>query len=314
MRGGTVFAVSEHMTQPRLILPGTTYLVTRNTLGGRHLFRPDSHINRVFMYCLFACARQLDIEVHAAVLMSTHEHLVVTDPTGRISVFLCRFHRLVAKCTQVLRGWKENVWEHRDCSVVALLSPQAVLREMAYTMANPAKDHLVTRAKEWPGVHTRLRDLKGRTISVRKPDAYFRRQNKRYPVALNASFSLPRVLVEHYGKQGAIDAIATQVSRFEMEAARQRLSRGTRVLGANAAQRSSPYRCTVGSRPARGRNPHFAVGTGQARLFAWAAARLKAFRRAYRKAYDRWKQGEHSQLFPAGTFWMKYAHSAVVAT
>jgi hypothetical protein len=32
------------------------------------------------------------------VLMSTHEHLIVTDPLGRSPLFLRELHRLVALC------------------------------------------------------------------------------------------------------------------------------------------------------------------------------------------------------------------------
>ena len=125
------------MTQPRMIVPGSSYLITRRTRDRVHLFRPDRRMNQVFLYCLFVSAEQLDIKVHAATLMSTHLHLVVTDPNGHVSVFLSRFHRLLAKCTQILRGWKGPVFEDTDASIVALLSPEAIIQEMAYTTANP---------------------------------------------------------------------------------------------------------------------------------------------------------------------------------
>lgn len=76
------------MTQPRLVLPGDTVMVTRRTLHRHHLFRPDPAIRQLYLYTLAVCARQFGILVHAVTFMSTHEHLVVTDPTRRLPDFL----------------------------------------------------------------------------------------------------------------------------------------------------------------------------------------------------------------------------------
>jgi len=46
------------------------------------------------------------VQVHAICAMSTHLHLVVTDVRGVLPAFLQSFHRVEARCTQVLRGWK----------------------------------------------------------------------------------------------------------------------------------------------------------------------------------------------------------------
>ena len=67
------------MTQPRRVLPGDTVMVTRRTIRRHHLFRPDSAIRQLYVYTLAICARQFGILVHAVTLMSTHEHLIVTD-------------------------------------------------------------------------------------------------------------------------------------------------------------------------------------------------------------------------------------------
>jgi hypothetical protein len=48
--------------------------------------------------------------MHAVTLMSTHEHLVVTDTKGNLPDFLRRLHRLVALGTKVLRKWRTLRW------------------------------------------------------------------------------------------------------------------------------------------------------------------------------------------------------------
>ena len=44
------------MTQPRLVLPGSTVMVTRRTLRRHHLFRPDTAIRQLYPYTLAVCA------------------------------------------------------------------------------------------------------------------------------------------------------------------------------------------------------------------------------------------------------------------
>jgi hypothetical protein len=99
------------------------------------------------------------VRVHAITLMSTHEHLVVTDVRGRLPDFLRRLHRLVSLGTKVLRKWEGPTWDHERSSVVRLLTEQAILEKLAYVMANPVKAGLVHRAKDWPGLTVLAQEL-----------------------------------------------------------------------------------------------------------------------------------------------------------
>jgi len=60
-------------------------------------------IRQLFLYILGVCARRFGILMHAVTLMSTHEHVIVTDTKGRLPDFLRRLHRLVSLGTKVLR-------------------------------------------------------------------------------------------------------------------------------------------------------------------------------------------------------------------
>ncbi|MDH4283393.1 MAG: transposase, partial [Myxococcales bacterium] len=139
------------MTHPRLVLPGSTVMVTRRTLRRHHLFRPDPAIRQLYLYTLAVCAREFGVLVHGVTLMSTHEHLVLTDAQGRLPDFLRRLHRLVSLGTKVLRKWEGPTWDHERSSVVRLLTEQAMIEKLAYVAANPVKAGLVNSAKDWPG-------------------------------------------------------------------------------------------------------------------------------------------------------------------
>lgn len=95
-------------------------MITRRTLRRTHLLRPDRELNNLFVYCLAVASQRFAIRVHAAVLMSTHEHLIVTDTRGQLPRFLQDFHRIFALGIKVLRKWEGAVWDHEKTSVVEL--------------------------------------------------------------------------------------------------------------------------------------------------------------------------------------------------
>src|SRR5262245_33442532 len=113
------------MTLPRRVSPGAIVMVTRRTMRRTHLLRPDPGLNALFTYCLAVHARRHGILVHAVVLMSTHEHIVLTDLHGCLPRFLQQLHRTVALGVKVLRKWEGPVWDHEKTSVVELLIDDA---------------------------------------------------------------------------------------------------------------------------------------------------------------------------------------------
>jgi REP element-mobilizing transposase RayT len=84
------------MTPPRYNAPGTTWLVTRRCSERRFFLRPDAFVTRALLYVLGFAATLYGIEVHAAVALSNHWHLVLTDTRGRKSAFLQFVHMMIA--------------------------------------------------------------------------------------------------------------------------------------------------------------------------------------------------------------------------
>jgi putative transposase len=148
-------------------------MVTRRTLRRTHLLRPDPAVNELFIYCLAVLAPRFDIRVHAAVLMSTHEHLVVTDVQGQLPRFLQELHRVLALGIKILRKWEGAVWDHEKTSVVDLRTPAAIIEKIAYVMANPVAAGLVRRASQWPGITVQPQQLGRWRWSAARPDYYF---------------------------------------------------------------------------------------------------------------------------------------------
>jgi putative transposase len=287
-------------------------MVTRRTIRRHHLFRPDPAIRQLYLYTLAVCAREFGLLVHAITLMSTHEHLVVTDVNGRLPDFLRRLHRLVSLGTKALRKWEGPTWDHERSSVVRLLTEQAVIEKLAYVAANPVKAGLVRHAKDWPGITVLPHELGRRTFAIRRPERFFDSNNPIWPESVELSLTLPPSL-EHYSPEAARSAVTRELDRQERLAQQEVKERGWRVLGSERVRRLSPYRRATSSEPLRGLNPTFAVGRGQRKALFEAVAELRAFRRGYRDALEQWQAGIRSVVFPQGTWLMCRIHGALTA-
>lgn len=302
------------MTHPRYILRDNTLMVTRRTLRRHHLFRPDPAIRQLYLYTLAVCARQCGILVHAVTLMSTHEHLVVTDPEGQLPDFLHRLHRLVALGTKKLRKWEGSTWDHQRPSVVRLLTDQAIIEKLAYVMANPVKAGLVRRARDWPGITVLPNELGRRTWRIERPDFFFDPKNSKWPETVELSITIPPSLEQSYLPDQIRKAVSQELQNQEKLAAEDVRMRGLRVLGSQRVRRLSPYRRAISPEPLVGKNPTFAVGRGQIKMFLQAAVELRGFRRAYRRALAAWRSGLRDVVFPQGTWNMCRMHGAAVHT
>ncbi|MDH3623597.1 MAG: transposase [Myxococcales bacterium] len=298
------------MTQPRFVLAGDTVMVTRRTLRRHHLFRPDPAIRQLYLYALAVCAKQFGILVHAVTLMSTHEHLVITDPNRRLPEFLRDLHRLVSLGAKVIRKWEGPIWDHEKSSVVRLLTEQAMIEKLAYVMANPVKAGLVAHARDWPGITVLPHELGRRTLVIERPRVFFSPDNEKWPDTVELTLTLPPTLERSYPAQEVREAVNEELERQERQARAEVKARGWRVLGAGRVRRLSPYRRATSFELLRDRNPTFAVGRGQRKVFFQAVAELRGFRCAYRQALEQWRAGLRGVVFPQGTWWMCQVHGA----
>lgn len=286
-------------------------MITRRTLRRTHLLRPDPALSALFRYCLAEAAMRHGIEVHAAVLMSTHLHLIVTDRDGRLPPFLRDLHRHMALGVKVLRKWEGAVWDHEATSVVELKTPAAVIEKLAYLMANPVAAGLVRHASDWPGLMTLPSHLGQARWPCGRPDVYFRPHDQRWPPELTLQFTPPPGLDMTDEELRA--RVADELRQAEQRAFAEVRSRGWSILGAKRALRLSPYGRARSWEPLRSRSPTFAVGRGNVEAYRAAIATLRYFRAAYREALERWRQGIRDVLFPYGTWELQWWHHVAVA-
>ena len=302
----------EGMSSPRIVLPGSTVMVTRRSLRRHFLFAPDPEMRDLFVYVLAVCAQKFGVLVHAAVLMSTHEHLVLTDPRGVLPDFLRELHRLVALGTKVLRKWEGAVWDQEKASVVRLLTTEAIIEKIAYCMANPVAAGLVRDARDWPGLTTRPEELGRAVLTASRPTVFFDPQNPQWPEQATVALTMPPSLVDQMTLEEFQRRVTEELELQEREARQQVMEEGRGFMGAERCRRSSPYGRARSYEELRDTNPTFAVGRGNREELFAAVVEVHEFQCAYRDAMLKWRAGVRDVAFPRGTWWMRRLHAAAV--
>ena len=289
------------MSLPRQILPNKTYLLTRRCLGRRYLLRPDKRLNNLFVYCLTLAAQKYGIQIHAFTVMSNHYHIVLTDVDGVLPLFVAWLNRHLAMCIKRLRRWDEVVWEPNVAYNSMVLTDQAeVLDKIGYTLLNPVSACLVRTPKEWPGAVTTLNTLEQGSVHSTRPAVWFKDTS---PAELTLELTTPPCIPNKPAFLNALDSLLTDRQK-QLRDEHEKAGRGYR-----GEQRVVKTRVTSSPKTKKqrfGRNPTFSALTRA----AWrkAVKELRAFRLAYRLAYQAWRDGDTDVEFPLGTWWLtRYA-------
>lgn len=292
---------------PRCILPNTTYLVTRRCLGRRFLLRPDPALNRLFLYCLALGVNKYGIRLHGLCVMSNHYHLTLTDVRGVLRDFMGWLNSQLAKRIKRLRRWDEVVWEPNvHYSAVELQGQAEALDKVAYTLLNPVSAELVHRPEDWPGLTSTLRMLRRGELRVERPTVGFKEV---LPPSLALSLTPPPCFPD---EAAYLDALELLMLRRLDVLQEQRVRQGRRVLGRRAVRKTATTARPSTRKSRFGRSPTFSALT----RWAWrrAVERLRAFRAAYRRAYEAWRSGVSEVQFPPGTWWLAQCANVSVVT
>jgi putative transposase len=304
---GTSFAIrSVIVAHPRRIVSGAIYLVTRRCYQRTFRLRPSPQTNAIFAYCLALALLKTGVRLHAACVMSNHHHLVVSDPSGRLSDFLRELHRLSAKAINASQGQWENLWSAEPCNAVRLVTDEDVRDKIAYVVANPVAAGLVSEPGEWPGFSM----WGDRSVRAVRPQVYFG-EDSSCPADIPLQVELPPTYTEQGDSRVQWFARARSAIAAKVAAAHQAMqAAGRAFLGANVV-RSASFAQRAKSYEVKGKIiPTFAAGVRAVRDRLRKIER--AFRGAYRVAYADWRSGLRETVFPFGTWGMAVFHGARV--
>lgn len=296
------------MTDPRRIIAGTTYLLSRRNTQRQFLLKPTVLTNLIFKYVLAVAAARYGMLLHAVCVMSNHVHLVLTDPNSRLPEFCHFLDGVVAKAMNAMHRRTENFWAPASYSAVELISPADVVEKIAYTLANPALAGLIERGAEWPGVWSDPRWIGGAGEVVPRPGLYFS-PNGTMPESEVLVFSIPPgfASAEDFRAQ-----VIARVKELEQAAASDRAAKGVTVLGVRSVRKQRHTDQPTTAERRGGINPRIAAKDKWKRMEA--IQRLTSFLERHREALERYCRGERETLFPAGTYLMRVRFGVACAS
>ena len=108
-----------------------------------------------------------------------------------------------------------------------------------------------------------------------------------------------------------MDLLEERVRAEEDRVAEQAEREGKRFLGLGRLERQRHTDTPLSREPRRNLNPQLACKSKWRRVEA--LRRHKEFQWEYREAYERWRQGDRSAIFPEGTYAMVWVHHALCA-
>ena len=288
------------MTLPRRVRPGATCLITRRCTQRTFLLVPRGITREVFAYLLSHLAERYGVLIHAAVVMTNHYHLVITDTRGRYPDFLRDLDSLLTRVLNAEYGRREALWSSARPNVVELLTDESIWQALSYTITNPVKAGLVRTPSEWPGFRTSPRDVLAGTQFIPRPKARFFRDS-RAPEQAERTVTVPPAL-SSMRAVAYVDELTQRVGARVREK-REEMRRGGRsFLGARRVKKQRRTSRPKSPGQPRGRVPTIACHDPARRKEE--AQELCRWRSQYREARRCWLEGESEAEFPFGTFHM----------
>lgn len=283
------------MTQPRQLLPGSWYLVTRACINQEFRLNPGARTNRIVRKALNLAMTKTGIRIHAVCFMSNHWHAVISDPEVEVSSFLREVNRTIAKDQNAALETQGYVWDDEKPSIVQLLTEEDVFEQMAYVLVNPTKAGLVRTPFEWPGVISISDVAKAATgVSLHVID-----QLEKDVESAEIVISRPNIFL-HLSDVEFNRRLLDEVNRRVQAEVVRHNKAGLGFLGARAVLQQSYFDRPKFPRKSGRLHPCIACWNATLRVNALKA--LKVFRKAYRIARLAWHRGERDELFPAGTY------------
>lgn len=304
MQRWALTADREDMSLPRPVFPNSVYMITRRCTQRRFLLKPSKKRNAAWEYILAYAAKKTGVQLIWTMVESNHHHTGVYDPEKNISAFCRELHRLVAKHHNAQYGRFEYFWASGPPGRLRLEGPEDILDKLVYSITNPVKDHLVAKARQWPGVLTTPEQL-CRTWTVERPKNYFRAEGS-MPESIELTLHKPPGF-EHMSAEVFRELVAKRVAEVEVKAAAERRRTGQRVLGRQVILRQDHEESPASYAKHFKLNPQVGAKSKWRRIEA--LRRIKSFVTAYREALARWRAGDHGVVFPHGTNMMRLVHA-----
>jgi REP element-mobilizing transposase RayT len=297
------------MCRPIRFIPegGALVEVTCRTIHSRLLLRPSRALNELGTGVLGRAQKRFKVRCCGVVFLSNHYHLLLwVKDIEQLAKFMEYVNGNLARKIGRLVGWRDKIWARRYQAIVISDEEEAQIARLRYLLAHGVKEGLVSRVRDWPGIHMvkALVDgesLKGTWYNQTK-EYVDRQQGKDFPASKYREEEVleltPLPCWQHLSDEEVRARVAEIVEEVEQEAAAVRAELEIPVVGAETVRRQHPHSLPLKTK----RSPAPLV---HAATKAMREALRKAyydFVEAFRDAAEKWKKGNLKARFPVGSF------------
>ena len=278
-------------------------MVTRRVRARQFRLRPSAEINQVLGYITAVLIKRHKVPLYAVCWLSNHYHAVLQDVLGTICDFNRELHSSVARYVNQMHGEQGSLWSEHQTSRVAPQTPDDLIEQIAYTMANPVAAMLVRFGHSWPGLRA---CWPAPAKKYRRPRAFFRGKENGgdWPDEVELTFSRPPGY-DHLNDAELNALIQSRIQHHEDEARQTADAKRKRFLGRRRILEQRRWHAPTTSER-RGISPRIACKDKRLRIEA--LQRDRDWYVAYCDARDRFNRGERNVTFPYGTFKMRVLH------
>ena len=283
------------MTEPRQHVPGQTALITRRTVLGLFLLRPDDYINQALRYETAKAAGRYDQHIHAACGLSNHVRLVATDTTGDRSDFMRDAMSGTARSRNRNLGRRGIFWGGGQYGDTVVLSENKLEQKLLDTWLKPVKAGLVEHLEDWPGFMILPRHW-GETMKVAVPPKYYGRNS---PDVIEFT-PQPPPGYDHM----SLEEVKTYFQKL-LDEAQQRIHDehpDRSYKGAQVVRAENPMNMPDKKAPKAGLMPRYASDDEE--MLHLANQQYRRFVDAYETQRQRWLKGQNA-TFPTGTIQLR---------
>ena len=258
-------------------------------------------------YCLAYTANKYGIEVHAAVMMSNHYHIDLTDPLGELVAFKQLFNSLIARGLNATRSRFDSFWSNEKPCDTQRPTDDETFMDLVYTITNPVKSALVKWSRDWPGFSTA--DWRfGETRTYKRPEKFFGDRSE-LPDEVSLTLVRPPIFRELDG-EALYERLAVAVREKERQFQAEHRAKGRRFMGVKKLVQQRWSRAVKTFEERFKLTPKVAASSKWRRLAQ--LQRNREWEREYAAARALWLAGEPA-VFPAGTYWLRRFAGVAVA-
>jgi REP-associated tyrosine transposase len=286
--------------------PYALFEITTRTIQSRFLLKPSKKLNNLILGVIGrALYLYPEIRLHILVVASNHFQAIASTPDAKTKArFMGHINSNIAKEAGRLYNWKDKFWSRRY-TAIAIEDDESLIDKFKYILAHGAKEGLVLRPGDWPGVNCVAALIRGKTLS----GTWYDRSNYYRDSQKAKDCNLSDYTIEYDIPLSPLPCLADKTEEertfvyrailAEIENETQDRIRSTKVqpLGRKAVLAQDPH-----GRPRHSKkNPKPWCHAKDKKTRQAFKQAYKSFEAAYRLAADRLRQGM-SARFPEGCF------------